>query len=227
VSGARLLCAGTGKPPVVFEAPDGSAEHWRLVWPAVAAFAETCRHQRADGAAGFPRLAERAAELRGTLRAAAVPGPYVLVGHSLAGSVVRAYASSHPEEVAGLVLVDPMHEKLPARVEALLTPEQAAEYRRHGPPPEVVAAWREEARGFAPPGDVPLVVLTAGRPPPFPPDWPTEAIWRVWQEELVPDLVRLSARGEHQVAQDAGHMVPFDRPDAVVDAVRRVVEMAR
>jgi hypothetical protein len=48
---ARLLRAREGAPPVVFEAPDGGADHWRPVWPAIAAFAETCRHERADGAA--------------------------------------------------------------------------------------------------------------------------------------------------------------------------------
>ena len=74
---------------------------------------------------------------------------------------------------------------------------------------------------------MPLVVLTAGRRPPFPPDWPTDVIWRLWQEELVPELVALSPRGAHMVAADAGHIVPFDRPDAVVNAVGRVVGAAR
>ena len=54
-----------------------------------------------------PRTArDLVADLHALLHAAAVPGPYVLVGHSLGGVVVRLYASTYPDEVAGLVLVD-------------------------------------------------------------------------------------------------------------------------
>jgi pimeloyl-ACP methyl ester carboxylesterase len=59
------------------------------------------------------------ADLHALLGAAAIPGPYVLVGHSYGGLVVRLYASTYPGEVAGLVLVD----ALPA-VETWLTPPQ-------------------------------------------------------------------------------------------------------
>ena len=50
-----------------------------------------------------------AAELHALLTAAEVPPPYVLVGHSFGGLTIRAYAASHPEDVAGLVFVDPAH----------------------------------------------------------------------------------------------------------------------
>ena len=49
------------------------------------------------------------AELHALLAAANIPPPYVLVGHSFGGLSIRAYASSHPEDVAGLVFVDPAH----------------------------------------------------------------------------------------------------------------------
>jgi pimeloyl-ACP methyl ester carboxylesterase len=49
-------------------------------------------------------------ELRDLIAAIGLPGPYVLVGQSFSGLLVRLYAYQHPEEVAGLVLVDPAHE---------------------------------------------------------------------------------------------------------------------
>jgi pimeloyl-ACP methyl ester carboxylesterase len=49
-----------------------------------------------------------ARELRLLLRKAAIPPPYILVGHSFGGVVVRRFAIDHPDEVSGLVLVDPM-----------------------------------------------------------------------------------------------------------------------
>lgn len=49
-------------------------------------------------------------ELHTLLHLAGVPGPYILVGHSLGGINVRLYASTYPEEVVGIVLVDSAHE---------------------------------------------------------------------------------------------------------------------
>jgi len=54
--------------------------------------------------------AEVTGELRELLRTAGVPGPYLLVGHSLGGFYARHYAHRFPGEVAGLVLLDPAHE---------------------------------------------------------------------------------------------------------------------
>jgi pimeloyl-ACP methyl ester carboxylesterase len=39
-----------------------------------------------------------------------VPAPYLLVGHSLGGAYVQRYAQRFPDEVAGLLLLDPAHE---------------------------------------------------------------------------------------------------------------------
>ena len=68
----------------------------------------------------WPRTAGRMAEeLHRLLLAAEVPPPYVMVGHSLGGYVVRLYAARHPERLAGMVLVDSSHEdqvrRLPGR----------------------------------------------------------------------------------------------------------------
>ncbi|MFJ2768468.1 alpha/beta fold hydrolase [Streptomyces sp. NPDC087300] len=63
------------------------------------------------GRTPLPRTAaEVTDELRALLRAAEVPGPYVLVGHSLGGLYVRHYAQRFPDEVAALLLLDPNHE---------------------------------------------------------------------------------------------------------------------
>jgi len=59
----------------------------------------------------LPRTASAVTdELRQLLRAAAVPTPYLLVGHSLGGIYVRRYAQRFPSEVAALLLLDPAHE---------------------------------------------------------------------------------------------------------------------
>ena len=56
----------------------------------------------------MPRTAGRIADdLHRLLQTAAVPGPYVLVGHSYGGLVARMLAARHADEVAGLVLIEP------------------------------------------------------------------------------------------------------------------------
>ena len=82
--------------------------------PAVAAFTTACAYDRAgfgwSDAGPMPRTAGRIAdELHALLGAANIAPPYVLVGHSFGGLSIRAYATSHPEDVAGLVFVDPAH----------------------------------------------------------------------------------------------------------------------
>jgi pimeloyl-ACP methyl ester carboxylesterase len=58
----------------------------------------------------LPRTAGRiASELHALLQAAAISPPYLLVGHSFGGFVIRIFASRYPAETAGLVLIDPAH----------------------------------------------------------------------------------------------------------------------
>ncbi len=49
-----------------------------------------------------------ARELREVLRAAGIDGPFVVVGHSFGGLIARKFATEYADEVAGVVLVDPM-----------------------------------------------------------------------------------------------------------------------
>jgi pimeloyl-ACP methyl ester carboxylesterase len=51
-------------------------------------------------------------ELYTLLEAAGEQGPYVLVGHSVGAHTVRLFVQKYPTDVAGIVLVDPAHEKI-------------------------------------------------------------------------------------------------------------------
>lgn len=112
----HLFTAGEGAPAVVLDnGLPATALGWCYVQPHVAAFTATASYDRAglgwsDPAPAGPRTAGRIAdELRALLRAAGLPPPYVLVGHSFSGFTARLYAARWPAEVAGMVLVDPIH----------------------------------------------------------------------------------------------------------------------
>jgi pimeloyl-ACP methyl ester carboxylesterase len=128
----HLHCAGTGSPAVVIEAGlgDWSATWSRRVQPDAAGTTRVCAYDRAglgwSDAGPLPRTAERAAqELHTLLREAGVPGPYVLVGHSLGGLLVRVFAHAYPADVAGVVLIDSMSPS-GATPSASVTPAQTA-----------------------------------------------------------------------------------------------------
>jgi pimeloyl-ACP methyl ester carboxylesterase len=119
----HLNCMGEGRPIVVLEAgAGGMSTAWAWVQPEVAKVTRVCAYDRAghgwsDTWEG-PADAENAVkQLHAALAGAGEIGPLVLVGHSLGGLFVRAYADRYPDEVAGLVLLDSSHpdqmERLP------------------------------------------------------------------------------------------------------------------
>jgi pimeloyl-ACP methyl ester carboxylesterase len=109
----HLHCAGEGRPAVVFDAALGASSlSWSLVHPQVARFTRACVYDRAgfgwSEGGPMPRTAARIAdELHQLLQQGGVPPPYVLVGHSFGGLVVRMVAARHPDEVAGVILIEP------------------------------------------------------------------------------------------------------------------------
>lgn len=118
VGGYRLhvRVEGEGAPTVVLEAGAGGVGLlWELVRPALARHTRVVTYDRAglgwSEPSPRPRTADvMAEELHLLLTRAAIPGPYVLVGWSLGGPVVRHYAARYPDTVVGLVLVDSAHE---------------------------------------------------------------------------------------------------------------------
>jgi pimeloyl-ACP methyl ester carboxylesterase len=108
----HIDCRGAGAPAVVFEsALGGSSVDWYRVLPEVARFSRACAYDRAGAGwsdeAPLPRDPARTAqELHDLLAAAGVPAPYVLVGHSYGGYVVRVFAHRYRADTAALVLVD-------------------------------------------------------------------------------------------------------------------------
>jgi pimeloyl-ACP methyl ester carboxylesterase len=111
----HLDVKGDTRPVVVFDAALGASSlSWALVVPAVSAFARTCTYDRAgfgwSEAGPLPRTVTRiAGELRLALEAAGERPPFLLVGHSFGGLVMRVFAARYLSDVAGLVLVDPAH----------------------------------------------------------------------------------------------------------------------
>lgn len=124
----HLHCVGQGSPTVVLDAGLGSFSlDWGAVQSQLGTSTRVCAYDRAglgwSEPGPLPRSPQQFAdELHVLLTNAGVEGPYVLVAHSISGKTARLFASQHPNEVVGMVLVDARHES----VDEHLTVEQVA-----------------------------------------------------------------------------------------------------
>jgi len=111
----HIYCIGEGSPTVILDsAADMMSSDWAWIQPEIAKHTQVCSYDRAGMGWSDPSPKSRDAkqvvlELHSLLTNAGISGPYVLVGHSVSGLYVRLYASQYPDEVVGLVLVDPGH----------------------------------------------------------------------------------------------------------------------
>jgi pimeloyl-ACP methyl ester carboxylesterase len=249
IGGGRSLylhCMGSGSPTVVLEAGfGGNSGNWSAVQRTLGRTTRTCAYDRAGlgnslAMPGVHDAGDEIADLQRLLDHAHLAPPYVLVGHSYGGLLVRLFAHAHPREAAGVVLVDAMGHDQDRRLLAIWR-AQPARVRRHVPKPtahaveagvDVMAGERLEA-SVTSLGDVPLAVVTRGRDDgsggPLPPASirrPADRLWMRMQDELA----AMSGDHLHVVALRSGHFVqgPVDgQPSVVLRAVRAVVGAAR
>ena len=232
-------CRGVGSPTVVLEAGMGmDARSWGSVFPRLARITRTCAYSRANRWGSDPRgphtLVEAAADLRAALAAAAERPPYVLVGHSLGDTYVRVFAGRNPADVAGLVLVDGFAPDRFRRLIALAPPDLAERWRANldANIRSVEAidrlAWAESETELEEVdlGDLPVEVVVVPQPfavDPYIPDGDRARLEAAWRE----GNATFSTRTRITLAEGAGHLVQWDRPELVIEAAERLVAAAR
>ena len=229
----EYVLKGSGKPAVIFEnGLGGRLEWWGKVLPAISGEATTFAYNRpgigASAAATTPRTGDVIIEeLRRGLRDKGIAPPYVLVGHSLGGLYMQLYARRHPDEVAGLVLVDTTHpeqlkgagarENWPGWLKLMfdVTTSRVAQQEL-----DAIPATGAAMLALPPFTGKPVMVLSAKGPMKE-----TSELARDSNAKRV-DIVRLHP-GAKQVWVDSGHVIPLEKPEAVVAAIREVLAEVR
>ncbi len=241
----HLHCVGHGSPTVVIDNGHGvDGGTWSYVLADFGRITRTCVYDRAGlGLSSRPEpkhhsFGQMARELKALLERAAIPGPYVLVAHSLGGANVRVFQAEHPDEVVGMVLVDVLSEaslapllrwcrSIPAEARAEMDEAEG------GNACEALSAGLEELRATARKiGDMPLVILSArgkGREDFLPPDVKLEEVAALEAKFLAGDehVAHLSTNSAHAIADRSGHFIQIDAPHLVVASVKQVVGAVR
>jgi pimeloyl-ACP methyl ester carboxylesterase len=182
-----------------------------------------------------PRSPQTAADvvtdLHAALEAAGEAGPYVPVGFSVGGLFARLYASTYPDAVVGLVLVEGQPPGVSARDFSLAWFRSDAEREvtaayAAGTDPSLAApidffASEGQVVAAPPPPLVPTVAIVAGKIDlAYPPAY--NANWIEGQANQARDL---GARVVY--AEQSGHFVPTDEPEVVITAIEDVVAAVR
>jgi pimeloyl-ACP methyl ester carboxylesterase len=216
---------GGGQTTVVFESGLGNDwTPWEPVASEVAVQARTFAYSRPGYGQSAPSAEPRDAaqiveDLRALLAARGVAPPFVLVGHSFGGAYMEFFAKAYPEEVMGVVLVDPRHRDftsacqaggfdgcvIPASLVASLPPVQADEL-------EAFAHTSEEMGGLGAFGAYPVRVLTATVHG-FTPE--VEALW----VSMLGSLAAEAADGEQSLFVGAGHFLQVERAHEVAQVI--------
>jgi pimeloyl-ACP methyl ester carboxylesterase len=169
-----------------------------------------------------------AAEERQVLHAAGVRPPYVLVGHSIGGLYQYVFAKMYPDEVAGIVLLDPMHPQLWESMQRT-SPKTAAVLKTvsamSGPTEkrefddQVACIERIDTRQ---PLHVPARVLTSTKTSPLVTSDLKDVV-----DRLSADWERMTGAGRVEPVAGASHYIQTDAPRAVIAAIESVVAQAR
>jgi pimeloyl-ACP methyl ester carboxylesterase len=204
----HIVCMGTGGPAVILDAALGASHlSWSLVQPEVAKFAQVCAYDRAgcgwSEPGPCPRTIGRAVEeLHMLLKNAELNPPFVLVGHSIGGLNVRLFAFRYPDEVAGLILVDPAHEDQDERLPPSARDDPASPSKLSVIRLTARLGWLRLLNMPLGVGNVPLMVLTRSEKEEGSPD--AEETLMIWSQ-LHRELVRESDRGEWEAVPHSGH----------------------
>ena len=252
-------CLGDQSPTVLIDVGLGdSSANWYKLATKLSQQVRECVYMRAgygrsNTGPGERTTAQITNELNQLLETAAIPGPYIIVGHSFGGFTARYFATRYPDKTAGVVLVESSHPEQVTRLANLdtLPSDAPLKIARTEPAPEFMSAFEKrwyllnssrkatvaqmsELRAFrisarqvgelGPMPDIPLAVLTRGKE-----QLPVingVALEREWQH-MQADLLTLSRNSWQDVIENSGHKVYADAPEAIIANVMKVVDLAR
>lgn len=217
---------GERGPIVIIDAGLGdSSASWTEIQRAVSAFARVLVYDRAGLGRSDPAPVQRAAQdiiadLRHLLAATLLQPPYILVAHSWSGINARYFANEYPDEIAGMVLIDAVHEDKYERFASIQTEEQNARMWAAVKDPakndehiDRIASI-EQMRATPRLYNFPLIVLTrASKDDP----------WNQIETSLQAEFLKLSSNSKQYVSTSNDHFLNKTDPALIVNAIQEII----
>ncbi|GAF65828.1 putative hydrolase [Bacillus sp. TS-2] len=214
-------------PTVVMEAGYGDdSSTWDLILEEISKISKVVVYDRA-GLGGSKLLSslrtseEMVKELYSLLKHLELDPPYLLVGHSFGGMNMRLFATKYESLVSGLVLIDSTPEEYIERFLPIM-PEsfQSAYYKQfthEGNTEDFIESLKQvklSKRRLR----IPMIVLSAGKKKHYSKE--AQQLWHKLQKETL----NLSNNGQYQMIQDSGHYIHHDRPEIIIQALKKLID---
>jgi len=222
-----IKCVGSGSPTIVLETGEGGTRFDVAdLQERLATRTMTCTYDRAR-TGGLRTAQDVVNDLHDLLAAAEVPSPYLLVGHSAGGMFVQLYAQTFPDQVAGVVAMNPVPPAHPwlDQISKVFTPEEYADeeayYQGQNGESFDYLTSSEQINGAPKPPQVPFEMLISTNVQCEDDTGPCIKSYSNY-EEIMQEVATAWPHGNFsQVA--AGHDIYLDEPDAVMAIVEKVL----
>ena len=221
---------GDDGPIVILEAGMGeTSASWSGIQPEVATFARVFVYDRAGMGRSDPAPTPRSckdiiSDLRYLVTIANLHPPYILVAHSWSGFNARYFANEYPEEIAGMILIDAVHEDKYEQFAKVLNEEQTARMwaavrdpARNDEHIDRIASI-EQVHANQRVHNFPLIILTRATD-----EDPQNQI----ETKLQSEFLKLSTNSKQYFSKFEDHYMLNTEPDLVVAAIRQVVELCK
>ncbi|MBI5933593.1 MAG: alpha/beta hydrolase [Chloroflexi bacterium] len=221
---------GDRGPIVILDAGLGDASaSWTEIQREVSTFARVLVYDRAgpgrSALAPTPRTCKDIiADLRHLLAAAHLQPPYILVAHSWSGINARYFANEFPNEIAGMILVDTVHENKYERFASIQTEEQNARMWAAVKDPakndEHIdrTASIEQIRATPRLYNFPLIVLTRAS---------KDDLWNQIETSLQAEFLKLSTHSKQFISTSTDHFLNQTDPALIVTAIQEIINERR
>ena len=238
----QVASGGSGRYTVILESGFGTdLRAWRKVAPELARVARAVSYSRAGHGSSEPRpeprtIEQNTTELEQLIAAAKLTPPFILVGHSYGGLLVRAFAARHPAQVAGMVLVEPADERFNPALRTLDAARAAEDDRQFAA--IVPAKFQSELKLLQPVLDsgtlplagklpnVPTVVLTSVQQSDKPMFFLESPQAVAVKQALHASFLHQFSDGSQVVTSKSGHNIQLEEPELVIAAVNKVIAAA-
>lgn len=219
---------GDNGPIVILDAGMGETSAcWSSILPEIASFARVFTYDRAGLGRSDPAPTPRSckdiiSDLRFLVTSAHLPPPYILVAHSWSGINARYFANEYPDQVAGMILIDAVHEDKYKQFAKVLNEEQTVRMWSAVMDPARNDEWIdriasiEQVHANQRVHDFPLLILTRTTD-----DDPQNQI----ETKLQSEFLKLSTNSKQCFSKFEDHYMHNKDPELVIDAIRHVVEL--